>query len=108
VTDHEWCRRCQGPNVVWFAPSPLWNMVMRGNDINGEPLHDDLVCMACFVELASEVGVVGTWRLNVSPEPADLIKVTPSGRVWSDERQLWVSPSAPVVHVRRPVAGRDA
>lgn len=87
------CHRCGGPNVVWFAPSPLWNLVMRGNDINGEALHDDLVCVTCFVILANEAGVSGKWRVTVDPEPEGLIYTTPSGRTWDAERNLWVDPA---------------
>lgn len=85
------CRRCGGPNVIWFAPSPLWNKVMRGNDICGDPLFNDLVCMPCFVALAAEAGVVGVWRLTADPEPEGLIYTTPSGRVWDPDRFLWVA-----------------
>lgn len=90
--DDERCRRCGGSNVVWAAPSPLWNLVMRGNDINGEPFHGDLVCMPCFVVLAHGLGHRGRWRLSLDPEPEGLIKVTPSGRAWDSERWLWVGP----------------
>jgi hypothetical protein len=63
----ETCHRCGGSNVTWFAPSPLWNLVMRGNDINGDALHDDLVCVPCFVLLAAEAGVEGVWRVSGAP-----------------------------------------
>jgi hypothetical protein len=89
----EICQRCGGPNAVvpWFVPSPLWNLVMRCNDINGDPLYGDLVCPACFLAIATEAGVAGTWRLTVDPLPDDLVTVTPSGRVWDDEAGLWVT-----------------
>ena len=64
------CQRCDGPNVwSWFAPSPLWNAVMRdpetGDDAYG------IVCPVCFAELAALKGIGGsvidglprwTWR----------------------------------------------
>lgn len=85
------CHRCGGANVNWSAASPLWNYVMRGNDINGECLFDDLVCMRCFIILAAEAGLptVG-WRLTLVPEPPGLVYATPSGRVWNSEKFLWV------------------
>ena len=86
------CRKCGGPNVVWFAPSPLWNYVMRENDINGPVHYADLVCVRCFIELAIEKGIAGRWRLTVDPEPDGLVKVTPSGRVWDDSSNLWRQP----------------
>lgn len=90
------CNRCGGPNVVWAAPSPLWNFVMRGNDINGVPLYSDLVCMTCFVILAVEAGINTTgWRLTVTPEPEDLVYETPSGRIWDENSFLWVEPPPP-------------
>jgi hypothetical protein len=89
--DHERCRRCGGPNVIWSAASPLWNFVMRGNDINGEPRYHDLVCMACFVRCAVEAGLPEQgWRLTLVPEPEGMIHQTPSGRTWDPERFLWV------------------
>jgi len=53
------CRRCGGPDVVWFAPNDLWNRV------NGSP--NGILCPTCFVRTAEERGVVPTvWCL--SPE----------------------------------------
>lgn len=93
AADTEWCRRCGGPNVIWSAASPLWNLVMRGNDINGETKFADLVCMPCFITLAVEAGLsTHGWRLTLVPEPEGLIYETPSGRVWDPERFLWVDP----------------
>lgn len=94
----ESCHRCGGPNVArWFVPSPLWNFVMRGNDINGEARYGDLVCPECFIRCASEAGVEGTWRLTVDPLPARLIYETPNGRWWDDEAGMWVeTPMLPI------------
>jgi hypothetical protein len=89
----ELCNRCGGENVIWATPSPLWNLVMRGNDINGDPKWGDLVCIRCFVVLAEEAGVrPSRWRLTADPEPEGLIYETPSGRVWDRDRWLWVDP----------------
>lgn len=88
----EVCNRCGGENVTWSAPSPLWNIVMRGNDISGTPLWGDLVCMRCFAVLAHEAGLDGRWRLSLNPEPEGLVKETPSGRVWDADRWLWIDP----------------
>lgn len=85
----EACRRCGGPNFIWFAPSPLWNLVMRENDINGRIQFADLVCAGCFMQIAAELGVAGKWRLTIDPEPDELIYTTPSGRVWNPETWLW-------------------
>lgn len=93
---HERCRRCGGANVVWFAPSPLWNLVMRENDINGPIQFGDLVCIPCFIGLAAEKGVQGVWRIGVDPEPEGLVKITPSGRVWNEETHLWDEPTTRV------------
>lgn len=95
ASDAEDCLRCGGPNVIWFAPSPLWNLVIRGNDINGDALYGDMVCMPCFVILAAEAGVSGVWRLSVDPEPEGLVKVTPSGRVWDEDANQWRDPRPP-------------
>lgn len=90
--EDERCGRCGGANVIWSAPSPLWNLVMRGNDINGESQYGDLVCMGCFVVLAEAAGVTGRWRLYVEPEPEGLVKTTPSGRIWDPGSWLWRTP----------------
>ncbi len=93
LLEHESCRRCDGQNVMWSAQSPLWNYVMRDNDINGDPKFDDLVCIPCFISLAIEVGLPEHgWQLRLRPEPAGLIYETPSGRVWDEELFLWVEP----------------
>ncbi len=90
----ERCRRCGDPNVIWAAHSPLWNYVMRGNDINGEARYADLVCVACFINCAMEAGLPATgWRLTLVPEPEGLVYMTPSGRVWDDRQFLWVEKS---------------
>lgn len=92
--DYEWCRRCGGPNVIWSAASPLWNLVMRGNDMGGESRFRDLVCIPCFIVCAVEAGLPeGGWRLTLATEPEGLIYETPDGRVWDPERFLWVDPT---------------
>lgn len=90
---HEWCRRCERENVSWAAPSPLWNLVMRGGSINGDWQHSELICIGCFVDLARLAGVAGHWRVTVSPEPEGMETVTPSGRVWDPETWLWKEPA---------------
>lgn len=67
---------------------------MRGNNIDGEPIYDDLVCVKCFIELAEESGIGDGlhWHLHLEPEPDFLIYETPSGRVWDPMQHLWVEP----------------
>lgn len=92
MTHSEQCRKCGGDNPSWFAPSPLWNYVMRGNDIDGDPLFRDMVCIRCFIELAQRAGLSGAWRLTIDPEPDGFIYETPSGRVWDADKFLWGAP----------------
>lgn len=92
MTDAEDCDRCGRTNVVWHAPSPLWNAVMRGGSINGNPLYNDMVCLACFADIAEENHVADGWVLRARDVHVELETVTPSGRVWSEEQQLWVEP----------------
>lgn len=89
--DH--CHRCGGPNITWAAPSPLWNEVMRGGDIEGRDLHDGIVCPTCFAVLAEKMGLANYWQFNAPCTTRELTMVTPSGRVWDAERWLWVEPS---------------
>lgn len=83
------CRRCGGPNVVWFAPSPLWNAVMRGGSIDGPWEFDELICPTCFCALAEERGVASVWRIDAREVHVELETTTPSGRVWDAETDLW-------------------
>jgi len=52
------CERCQGPNVVWFAPAFLWNAV--------QPPYG-VLCPVCFIGLAEAAGFnKHAWR--IAPE----------------------------------------
>jgi hypothetical protein len=94
VEDTEFiCRRCGGPNVDWAAPSPLWNEVMRGGDINDESEFREIMCPTCFCVLAQERGVADQFRVKASSVLKPLTYVTPSGRVWNEERGLWQEPT---------------
>lgn len=86
------CHRCGGPNVTWVAPSPLWNQVMRGGDINGTELHGGIVCPTCFAVLAEAAGVAELWQLAPTKVHVELQTVTPSGRVWDEATWMWVEP----------------
>lgn len=84
------CRRCSGVNVPWTAPSPLWNMVMRGGSINGAEIHGGIVCLACFAELAEERHIGDLWRLDATRVNVELETVTPSGRHWDPDTWMWL------------------
>lgn len=62
------CEDCNGRNVVWFAPSELWNKVVRKPDI-----ADPMLCPRCFILRAENIGIQYTWE--VKPEFGD-------GRSW--------------------------
>lgn len=83
------CARCMGPNIVWTAPSPLWNEVMRGGDINGDERHAGIVCPTCFAVLAEKAGVADRWRLWPEMVHRPLQTITPSGRVWNPLTWQW-------------------
>jgi hypothetical protein len=89
-----YCHRCDGLNITWSAPSPLWNEVMRGGSINGDEIHDGIVCPVCFARMAEDTGVVSRagWKLSADRVLVELETVTPSGRVWSEEQHRWVEP----------------
>lgn len=97
TTDHpeNTCGRCGEPNVSWAAPSPLWNQVMRGGDINATELFDGIVCPTCFAILAEKAGVADRWRLSAERAHVPLQTVTPSGRVWNAQTWLWDDDDAP-------------
>lgn len=86
------CRRCGRPNVVWWVDSPLWNFVMRGDDINAAERYGGIVCPTCFAVLAEQCGAATMWRLQPASVAVELTYVTPSGRVWDPDAGLWVDP----------------
>jgi hypothetical protein len=88
----DYCHRCGGPNVSWAAPSPLWNAVMRGGDINGRDLFNGIVCPLCFAVLAEAAGIASQWRLSAENVNQPLQTITPTGRVWDDNAWLWREP----------------
>lgn len=83
------CRRCGVLNPDWYAPSPLWNAVMRGGSIDGAWEYDELICPTCFCILANERGVAVRFRVDAPDVLVDLETVTPSGRIWNPRTQLW-------------------
>lgn len=85
----DFCHRCLGPNVSWCAPSPLWNYVMRGDDINGSEPFDGIVCLTCFAILAQDALAGDMWRLEPQRVTVPLKTTTPSGRVWNPSKWLW-------------------
>lgn len=85
-----YCHRCYGANVVWSAPSPLWNAVMRDTD-DGTDAYDGIVCPVCFIQLAETMAVAGPgWYLTADDVQVSLATHTRDGRVWSDASRLWV------------------
>jgi hypothetical protein len=65
------CERCGGPNVVWFAPSELWNRVV--------PDRDAIWCPICFVREAERLGILPTsWQLAPEVLPASSSSSVPS------------------------------
>lgn len=57
------CEDCGGANVVWHAPSQIWNKVCRPPGYRCDPM----LCPTCFIIRAEKVGIHSTsWR--VCPE----------------------------------------
>lgn len=91
--ESERCKRCGRACTVWSASSPLWNAVIRGGSINGEAKYNDMVCATCFMQLAEEQGIAAGFRVTADQINVELETTTPSGRIWSEDRQLWVDPA---------------
>jgi hypothetical protein len=53
----DYCHKCGGPNVVWFAPNTIWDRAVR--DAN-EP---GILCPTCFIQLAEAAGFYGVWKV---------------------------------------------
>lgn len=85
-----YCHRCNGPNFVWVAPSPLWNKVMRDDDINSKEKYNGIVCPTCFAVLCLEQGVAESFRFYPTVLNKSLKFVTPSGRIWDSKKWMWV------------------
>jgi hypothetical protein len=47
------CQQCGRRNVVWFAPSDIWNATMGGGQ--------GILCPVCFIEAAERAGLYGPW-----------------------------------------------
>jgi hypothetical protein len=45
------CEECGRENVTWFAPNPLWNLVVRDKD-----KADPMLCPLCFIRRAEKAG----------------------------------------------------
>lgn len=91
------CHKCGQPFINWSAPSPLWNEVMRGGDINNSPEpYSGIVCPSCFMQLAEDAGVGTGWRLYAATVFRILQTVTPSGRVWNPETWMFDDPGPPM------------
>lgn len=100
------CYRCGGPNTAWSAPSPLWNQVMRGGDIDAVEPYNGIICPTCFAVVAEGAGIAELWRLDAKRVHVPLQTVTPSGRVWDAEQWLWVGPGTqPASADAEPKAG---
>lgn len=86
--DEAICDRCGGKNPIWVAPSPLWNEVIRGGDINGSEIYQ-FICPNCFIILAEEKHIAQGWRLYATDIFVELQTITPTGRVWNDKTWLF-------------------
>jgi hypothetical protein len=91
VHPESYCGRCGGPNIVWTAPSPLWNAVIRGGSINGDEIYG-VVCPTCFAVLAEHAGIARGWQLHARKVMVPLETVTPSGRVWNEKTWMFDDP----------------
>ena len=62
------CDACHRDNPVWFAPSPLWNLVIGGPEATDDP--GGVLCPICFIEKAEAAGIMpatGAWLVTKEP-----------------------------------------
>lgn len=62
------CDACHRANPVWFAPSPLWNIVIGGPEATDDP--GGVLCPICFIEKAEAAGIMpatGAWLVTKEP-----------------------------------------
>lgn len=66
------CEECGCKNVTWFAPSDIWNAVVRTLYRNPDPM----LCPTCFIRRAEAAGYnADPWK--VAPEfhvPTSLVE----------------------------------
>jgi hypothetical protein len=88
----DFCHRCGGRNVCWYAPSPLWNIVMS----YPHERWNGIICPQCFMELAEAAGLVKAWRLSFAMSggkpwglTGELPSHSPDGREYDWQSDLW-------------------
>jgi len=62
------CEICDRDYPVWFAPSDLWNRVIRGGTKGGDEMYAFL-CPTCFATLAEIAGVETTGWMLTTEQP---------------------------------------
>jgi hypothetical protein len=62
------CDDCGGANVIWSAPSDVWNKVCRPN---GEIVADPMLCPTCFAVRAKRAGLDVSWTLSPNAAISD-------------------------------------
>lgn len=88
------CGDCGVANPVWFAPSPLWNLVMGG--------PDGIVCPLCFIKRAEAKGIKqSAWQLM--PEA---VALQPSGEIAARDAVVEAAQRLHRVWQRRNDGGR--
>lgn len=86
------CHRCYLGNRSWTAPSPLWNYVMRGDDMGAAERFDGIVCATCFMMMAEELGAGELWLVYPQRIGVPLKMTTPDGREWDPVTWMWRKP----------------
>lgn len=62
------CDDCSREVEVWFAPNPLWNLVIGGPAATDDP--GGMLCPSCFIQRAEKAGIKPTAWV-VQPEGYD-------------------------------------
>lgn len=58
------CELCYREYPVWYAPSELWNAVMRHPDGKEASEKHNFICMDCFAIQAGQIGIKAIWLLD--------------------------------------------
>lgn len=87
------CQSCGADNPIWFAPSPLWNLVMGGPEASDDP--GGVVCPSCFMRRAKALGIAPTgWFIQPDPERNFYGAETAQAGVQSGQNQSAIDPAA--------------
>lgn len=94
------CHRCGGRNVTWWIDSTAWNPIMRPEGPEARWRWNEIICIACYVELFDIQFPLTGFRLDIDPD-------TIGGRAFAAREGATVSNLTAVAAAPTPATGSD-